>query len=103
MDDEASAMTRLFPAMTLAVLLGAVPAANAQGPFQRLFGAKTPAPKSPQDEAKRQAEIAVERAWMADPATFPYYLEAKAEGATLHVRGYVPDKAVRDQALRIAR
>ena len=47
-------------------------------------------------------EVNVEVAWLADPVTFPYYLEARADAARQEVRGYVPNKAVREQALRIA-
>lgn len=69
----------------------------------RWFGPKTP-DKSPaaQPDPRRVTEVNVEIAWLADPATFPYYLEAHATVANLEVRGYVPNKAVREQALRIA-
>lgn len=54
-------------------------------------------------EANRFIEILIELAWLADPVTFPYFLEARIEGATLHVRGFVSSNAVRDQALKVAR
>jgi hypothetical protein len=50
----------------------------------------------------RLAEIKVELAWLADPVTFPYRLGARATGAALEVRGFVPDTAVREQALKVA-
>lgn len=70
----------------------------------RLFGPKTPdkTAKAATPDARRVTEAAVEIAWLADPITFPYYLEARATNAQLEVRGYVPNKAVREQALRIA-
>lgn len=89
-------------AVVLCLALTAAGAAQ-ERPWQRLFGPRNPAPKTPADDARRRAEIAVELAWLADPVTFPYYLEAKVEGSQLAVRGYVPDQAVRDHALRLAR
>jgi hypothetical protein len=72
----------------------------------RWFGPKTadknPAAKSAQTDPHRVTEVNVEVAWLADPVTFPYYLEAHATGSQLEVRGYVPNKTVREQALRIA-
>src|SRR5436190_9323335 len=32
---------------------------------------------------------AIELAWLADPATFPFVLAARVEGQALQVRGYV--------------
>jgi BON domain-containing protein len=54
-------------------------------------------------EASRIIEIMIELAWLSDPITFPCFLEARAEGATLQVRGFVPSNSVRDHALRLAR
>lgn len=79
------------------------PAWSAEQPLGRLaewFGKKTPPPPSP--DAQRFLEIVVELAWLADPVTFPYFLEARVDKTTLEVRGYVPTKAVRDQAVKIA-
>jgi hypothetical protein len=68
------------------------------------FGASAPKAKgSPAVDPRRLTEIAVELAWLADPTTFPYFLEAKVDGSHLTVHGFVPDKTVRDQALRLAR
>ncbi len=90
--------------VVVAGLLGA-PKADAQL-LQRWFGPKTPerpaAAKSASSNPHRTTEINVEVAWLADPITFPYYLEAHASGSKLEVRGYVPNKAVREHALRIA-
>jgi hypothetical protein len=54
-------------------------------------------------DANRLLEILVELAWLADPVTFPYFLEARVEGPALHLRGFVPSISVRDQALKLAR
>jgi hypothetical protein len=51
----------------------------------------------------RVAEIRVELAWLADPTTFPYELAAHSTGASLEVGGMVPNGAVRDRALQVAR
>ena len=45
----------------------------------------------------------VELAWLADPLTFPYHLTLHVEGGTVHVRGFVQNKAARERALRLAR
>ena len=80
--------------------------ACAQLPW-RLFGGRAPekAPpvKSVAPDLRRLVEVNVEVAWLADPVTFPYYLEAHINSAQqLEVRGYVPNKMVREHALRIA-
>jgi hypothetical protein len=91
------------------VLFAAAAGALAQSTdrsWPRLFGgssAKTTPAKPPAEDARRLTEIGVELAWLADPLTFPYFLEARVEGSTLVVRGFVPDKPVREQALRLAR
>ncbi|HZZ82596.1 MAG TPA: hypothetical protein VFE62_29120 [Gemmataceae bacterium] len=88
---------------TLVTSLTFIPSADAQ--IWRWFGPKSDknAPvKSGQPDPRRLAEINVEVAWLADPITFPYYLEAHANAGKVEVRGYVPNKAVREQALRIA-
>jgi hypothetical protein len=86
--------------MGLVVGLSCAPLAHAQLPW-RLFG-----PKSTETlvipDSRRIAEVNVEIAWLADPVTFPYYLEARATDARLEMRGYVPNKAVREHALRLA-
>ena len=48
-------------------------------------------------------EMEIELAWLADPVTFPYHLGARVQGNTIHVRGFVQNKAAHDKALRIAR
>jgi hypothetical protein len=78
----------------------------AQNPF-RWFGPKTDgknvAGKSATVDPRRIVEIDVEIAWLADPVTFPYYLEAHVNNVPqLEVRGYVPNKFVRDHSLRLA-
>ncbi len=79
---------------------------SGERPLQKFFGggaARSSPVKAAADIARRRAEIDVELAWIADPVTFPYFLEARIEGSTLAVRGYVPDKAVREYALKLAR
>lgn len=91
----------------LVLLANLIGASHADAQFlQRWFGPKT-ADKSPpvkptQPSPSRIIEINVEVAWLADSITFPYYLEARANGSKLEVRGYVPSKSVREHALRIA-
>jgi hypothetical protein len=74
-------------------------------PLQKLFGgaAKSTPAKAAADVARRRVEVDLELAWIADPVTFPYFLEARIDRSTLSVRGYVPDKAVREHALKLAR
>src|SRR5438094_4578556 len=68
----------------------------------KLFGGapKSGTGKATQDDGRRMTEIRVELAWLADSTTFPYFLEAKVEGSALSVRGFVPNKNVRAQAMR---
>jgi hypothetical protein len=78
--------------------------AQAQLPF-RWFGPKDNPknpPAKPAADPRRAIEVSVEIAWLADPVVFPYYLEAHVNGTQLEVRGYVPNKSVREHALRIA-
>jgi osmotically-inducible protein OsmY len=79
---------------------------SSERPLHKMFGggsAKSSQAKAVAENAQRRAEIDVELAWLADPITFPYFLEARVDGGTLSVRGYVPDKVVREQALKLAR
>ena len=71
-------------------------------PFRGLFGSKT-AVEQKSLNANRMMEIQVELAWLSDRITFPYFLEARLKGSNLEVRGYVPTKTVRDQALNLAK
>ena len=90
----------------LLTTLAFTPSADAQL-LWRWFGPKTPdkapAGKSSLLEQRRITEANIEIAWLADPVTFPYYLEAHATAKELEVRGYVPNKAVREHAVRIAK
>lgn len=56
-----------------------------------------------EEKSTRLMEILVELALLADPATFPYLLEARVEGQTLKIQGTVSSKSVRDHALKIVR
>jgi hypothetical protein len=95
----------LFVGLALVASFSLVHTADGQL-LPRWFGPKTadknPASKSAQPDPRRVTEVNVEVAWLADPLTFPYYLEAHATDSQLEVRGYVPNKTVREQALRIA-
>jgi hypothetical protein len=55
------------------------------------------------EDSNRLMEILIQLAWLGDPATFPYVLEAHVENQVVHVRGFVPHRAVRDQVLALAR
>ena len=98
-------MKSLFLFLATVLFTITIPAADAQL-LPRWFGPKTPeknsAVKPAQPDPRRVVEVNVEVAWLADPVTFPYYLEAHVNGSQLEVRGYVPDRAVREQAVRIA-
>jgi hypothetical protein len=89
-----------------ALLLSLCLVRDADAQIWRWFGPKAPdknpPAKSTQSDPSRVAEINVEVAWLADPVTFPYYLEAHATGSQMEVRGYVPNREVREQAVRIA-
>src|SRR5450631_2352082 len=91
--------------LVLFASLAYVPAADAQL-LPRWFGSKSSDKnqpvKSTQPDPRRITEVNVEVAWLADPVTFPYYPEAHATSSQLEVRGYVPNKAVREHAIRIA-
>jgi len=94
----------LLAGFTTSAMAIAALAQSGEGPLQKLFGTSTaPKTKAPAEDPRRLAEIAVELAWLGDPVTFPYFLEARVEGAKLTVRGFVPDKAVREHALGLAR
>jgi len=86
--------------------LGLGAAATAQTtpfqPFKGIFGSKT-APEQKFTDANRVTEIQVELAWLSDRGTFPYSLEAHIKGTNLEVRGYVPNKAIHDQAINLAK
>src|ERR1022692_1422896 len=92
----------LFMGLALLASLSIVPTAKAQL-LPRWFGPKTPDKNPPapstQPDPRRVTEVNVEVAWLADPVTFPYYLEAHVDGGQLEVRGYVPSKAIREHAL----
>ncbi len=55
------------------------------------------------EDSNRLAEIAVELGWLADPVCFPYHFAARADGDNLEIRGVVPNAAVRDRILKVAR
>lgn len=55
------------------------------------------------EDYHRLMEILVELSWLADPMTFPFFLEARVEKTALHVHGKVPHRSVAEQALKLAR
>src|SRR5438552_388836 len=55
------------------------------------------------EDYNRLREILVELAWLADPSTFPCLLEAHMASTSLQVKGRVPNRAVHERALQIAR
>lgn len=100
--------------LILALVLGgsfAVPAASGQTALEKIrdafSGKKTPPPAPPatsmmpMESDARLIEILVELAWLGDPITFPFYLEARVEGPVLHIRGNVPSKAVHEHAMKL--
>jgi hypothetical protein len=52
---------------------------------------------------RKLEEMKVELAWHADLSTFSYELVARIEGDHMEVRGYVPNEAIKEKALGIAR
>ncbi len=94
--------------LSMAVLLLPAPAdaQTTERPLFKWFAPKQPDKSTPRPasapDPRRLAEINIEIAWLADPVTFPYYLEARSNGGNMEVRGYVPGKAVREHALRLA-
>jgi hypothetical protein len=90
---------------TIAGGLGCGSAAMAQTtfqPFKALFGSRSE-PDLKSLDSNRMKEIQVELAWLSDRITFCYFLEAHVKGANLEVRGYVPNKVVRDQTINLAK
>src|SRR5262245_57150464 len=51
----------------------------------------------------RLAEIRVRLAWLADPVTFPYKLEAEMTDVGLQLWGHVPNAGVHNRAIQLAR
>ncbi len=79
--------------------LGTLATAQSTGfqPFKGLFGSQAAAPDAKGHATERLTEIQVELAWLSDPLTFPYYLEAHVKGQALEIRGYVANAAARSQ------
>jgi hypothetical protein len=103
-DTSMNSRRHLVAGLVIVISVALTSSAEAQLPF-RWFGPKAdknaPA-KSAAPDPRRLIEGNVEIAWLADPVTFPYYLEARVNGSHLEVRGYVPSKTVREQAIRTA-
>src|SRR5262245_22935923 len=80
-------------------------AAGALGLSQPAW-AQAPAAAPARQPSAGQAHLErmkVELAWMSDPVTFSHPLEAHVRGASLEVRGTLPDPGLKDHALRVAR
>jgi hypothetical protein len=90
----------------IAVALGLVAVTMAQSTssqsFKGLTGSRAASEQKPADLG-RMMEIQVELAWLSDRTTFNYFLEAHVKGTSLEVRGYVPSKTVREQAINLAK
>src|SRR5436190_19228989 len=96
------ALGRAGWALMTAGALGLTPSLEAQTP-QLLPGGPTghslpksqisPAAAAKNDSAKLE-EMKVELALLADPVTFSFSLGARASGAALELRGYVPNDVV---------
>lgn len=71
--------------------------------FQNKKTGTPPAPAPLREDARRIVEVQIELAWLAEPFTFPFYLEAHADAHQLEIRGNVPSRAVREHALKVAR
>jgi hypothetical protein len=54
-------------------------------------------------EQARLEELRVSLAWLTDAATFPHALTARVRGDSLEAAGAVPDAAVKEVALKLAR
>lgn len=78
----------------------AVQVSSSSAPAAPAKSAATPAPV---DGAARLTEIRVELAWLADPTTFPYEVAAHVDGSRLEVGGIVPNDALRQRALQVAK
>lgn len=103
--ESRSRLLAVVLALAVGFALQVPAAAQSERPWYRLFSrpSATPKTKDAAPDARRLAEIRIEIAWLNDPITFPYYLEARTVGTTLEVRGYVPNKHVRAHALNLAR
>lgn len=94
------------PLLTLGAL-GLGHLAHGQAPAPLAVQARTaggrdaPALKGQDDPHVTEAKVAV--AWLGDPLTFSCELQAHRSGNVLHVTGFVPSDAAREQALKIAR
>lgn len=55
------------------------------------------------EDLNRILEIEVMIAWLGEPALCPYYPCARVEGKRIRVGGYLPNEALKNQALEIAR
>jgi hypothetical protein len=62
-----------------------------------------PVTKPVLDSHTKLEEMKVELALLSDPATFGCGLKANLDGAGMLVRGYVPNEAVREKAIQLAR
>lgn len=73
------------------------------GPAEQVSVPTDPTGVPPESLNGHLEEMKVELAWLADVATFPCPIGARAVGGKLEVRGFVPNRAVRERTLEIAR
>jgi len=60
------------------------------------------APAVPREEAQAAA-ARIELAWLADPTTFPYGLDAIPQNGRIEIRGFVPNNQIHKHAAKLAR
>src|SRR5690348_9713670 len=104
------ALRRAVGVLVAAAALGAARPAPAQvSPDRSTWRAvPDPAARYPETvdltEARcRLEEMKVELAWLTDPVTSPYYLGARAGNGNMVLRGYVPDRVVKQRAVELTR
>jgi osmotically-inducible protein OsmY len=97
-------LRRAAQALAAAGALGLAQPAAAQPMLLPAPGAEgRPAAPSPADASRDRAEeMRVELALLADPTTFSYAFGARAFDATVELRGFAPNEAVKAKALEIA-
>jgi hypothetical protein len=53
-------------------------------------------------EARKGEEVRVKMAWLGNPSTFPYHLDAHAEEGTIKLTGYLPCETLKQRANELA-
>src|SRR5262245_37879098 len=82
---------------------GRAVAQSTEWPAQRQNNIPTgKAPAVPREEVQAAA-ARIELAWLADPTTFPYGLDAIPENGRIEIRGFVPNNQIHKHAAKLAR